>query len=288
VDASLISRLSDLELIARVTVEGALSGLHRSPFHGCSAEFSQYRRYQPGDDLKYVDWKLLARTDRLYTRQFRETTNLAALIVLDASGSMAFGDEDLPTKFRYAGAAAAALAHLVSRQGDAAGLLAFRDDVHAYVPARTGPGHLRRLLATIARIRPEGPSSPATALRRALDRLGRRGLLVMLSDFYDGEDETAAQLRRAARLGHEVALFQVVSRAEVEFPYAGDLSFEDLESGAIAPVAARQTRRAYREAFADFLARWRTRAAGQGMDYTLLMTDRPLDVALRRWLLSRP
>ena len=150
----MLARIADLELVARIVVEGLVSGLHRSPFHGYSAEFSQYRHYRPGDDLKYVDWKLVARTDRLYTKQFRETTNMASAIVLDTSGSMDFpvasarpSGQRLSTKFRYAVIAAAALAHLISGQGDAVGLLAGE----RFLPPRAGRQHLRGLLAACRR-----------------------------------------------------------------------------------------------------------------------------------------
>src|SRR5262249_55159451 len=184
-----LARIADLELVARIVVDGLVSGLHRSPFHGYSAEFSQYRHYLPGDDLKYVDWKLVARTDRVYTKQFRETTNMAASLVLDTSASMAFPTKaagrvlsELPvSKFRYGVVIAAALAHLISRQGDGVGLVAG----DRFIPPRTGRQHLRRLLATLSAIEAQGGWRGADVVRLAAERLNRRGLLIVLSDFYD-------------------------------------------------------------------------------------------------------
>ena len=195
-DPVLLSAIGDLELVARVMVDGTLSGLHRSPFHGYSAEFNQYRHYRPGDDLKYVDWKLVARTDRVYTRQFRETTNMASAIVLDTSGSMAFpvagSERTRPvSKFRYAVIAAAALAHLISGQGDAVGLLAGEQ----FLPPRAGRQHLRGLLAGLSSLAPSGGFSAADSVRRASERLKRRGLLLVLSDFYDDEERTTSSSR---------------------------------------------------------------------------------------------
>src|SRR5688572_10647850 len=153
-DPAALSAIHDLELVARVTVEGALSGLHRSPFHGYSAEFSQYRHYRPGDDFKYVDWKLFARTDRVYTKQFRETTNVRVQVVLDASGSMGFTGTAGASKFDYARLIAAGFAHLVISQGDAAGLVVHDDEIRGYTGARSGRTHLRGLLATLSKVTP--------------------------------------------------------------------------------------------------------------------------------------
>jgi uncharacterized protein (DUF58 family) len=281
-----LAQIADLELVARIIVEGLVSGLHRSPFHGYSAEFSQYRHYRPGDDLKYVDWKLAARTDRVYTKQFRETTNMAAALVLDTSASMDFPGKGV-SKFRYAVMIAAALAHLVSGQGDAVGLLAGGAKAPAFLPPRTGRQHARRLLATLTSLAPAGTWRPAEALRGAAERMRRRGLLLVLSDFYDEEDRTFEELRRAARMGHEVVLFQIMSREELELPYRRDLEFTDLETGRIIAINAGLARRDYKDAVAAFLERCRTRAGAEGFQYSLVVTDMPPDRALRNFLLAR-
>ncbi|HMD34999.1 MAG TPA: DUF58 domain-containing protein [Vicinamibacterales bacterium] len=288
-EGEVLARIADLELVARIVVDGLVSGLHRSPFHGYSAEFSQYRRYRPGDDLKYVDWKLVARTDRVYTKQFRETTNMAAALVVDTSASMSFsasasgGSAGAVSKFRYAQILAAALAHLVATQGDAVGLVA-RD---RFLPPRTGRQHLRALLAALSVMKTGGDWQAADVVRRAAERLRRRGLLFVLSDFYDAEDRVFAELRRAARMGHEVVLFHVMSREEIEFPYARDVEFADLETGGIAAVNGREARRPYLDAVTAFLERWRSRAGAEAFQYSLVITDTPPDAALRRFLLSR-
>lgn len=273
-----LAGIADLELVARIVVEGLVSGLHRSPFHGYSAEFSQYRRYRPGDDLKYVDWKLVARTDRVYTKQFRETTNMASAIVVDNSASMNFGG-----KFRYAQILAAALAHLISTQGDAIGLVA-RD---RFIAPRTGRHHLRALLAALSTMETAGEWRGEGVVRLAAERLDRRGLLIVVSDFYDAEDRVFAELRRAARSGHEVLLLHVMSRNEIEFPYAADVEFADLETGGVVAVNAREAKRAYKDAIAAFLERWRVRAAGEAFQYALMLTDMPPAAALRKCILSR-
>ncbi len=290
-DPRVLSSIADLELVARVTVDGTVSGLHRSPFHGYSAEFSQYRHYRPGDDLKYVDWKLFARTDRVYTKQYRETTNMPTLVTFDASASMAFpedtGAEAPVTKFEYARLLAAALAHLVSSQGDAVGLAAFDDGLREHVPSRAGQPHLRRLLATLSRLSPSGSTATGVALRRAADLLKRRGLLIVISDFYDESEEVESELRRAVRAGHEVAVFHVLSREEIAFPFRGDIELEDLESGRTVLTNAASIAAEYRSAMAAFLERWRSRCAAYGIDYTEAVTDQPPDEVLRAYLLKR-
>lgn len=278
----LIARVSDLELVARIIVEGLVSGLHRSPFHGYSAEFSQYRHYRPGDDLKYIDWKLVARTDRVYTKQFRETTDMAAALVLDTSASMAFPQAPV-SKFVYARMLAAALGYLISSQGDSVGLVTDA----AFLPARSGRHHLRRLLAALSAASPQAGWRPAETVRRAAERLGRRGLLFVLSDFYDDEEATLAELRRAARMGHEVAVLQVISRDEIEFRYQRDAEFVDLETGRSIAVDAAAARRSYTDGVSAFLEAWRRRAGAEAFQYALMVCDVPPDRALRSFLAAR-
>ena len=285
-----LARIADLELVARIVVEGLVSGLHRSPFHGYSAEFSQYRHYRQGDDLKHVDWKLVARTDRVYTKQYRETTNMPASIVLDTSASMAFpaatpssGDDGAPSKFRYGVMAAAALAQLISAQGDAVGLIAG----DRYIASRAGRPHLRGLLAALSGVEPGGSWSGAETVRRAAERLSGRGLLLVISDFYDDEERMFEELRRAARRGHEVVLFQLLSRDEIDLPYRRDLEFTDLETGRSLAVNAGLARRDYKDGMAAFLERWHSRAGGEGFQYSLVITDTPPALALRNFLLAR-
>jgi uncharacterized protein (DUF58 family) len=286
-DPVLLSAIGDLELVARVMVDGTMSGLHRSPFHGYSAEFSQYRHYRPGDDLKYVDWKLFARTDRFYTKQYRETTNMVASIVVDVSGSMSFQGRTGASKFQYARLLAAALAHLISSQGDAIGTAAYSDTLVRYVPSRTGPSHLRALLIGLAKLQPSGGTSAAAPLGRAVDLLKRRGLLVIVSDLYDEDAAVEREMKRALRMGHELAVFQVITRDELEFPFTRDAEFEDLETGRSVVTDPSAIGASYRRKMGDFVARWRERCASSGIDYTLALTDAPLDTTLRGYLLKR-
>ena len=285
---AVVASIADLELAARLVVEGTRAGPHRSPFRGFSTEFQQHRAYRAGDDLRHLDWKLLGRTDRLYTRQFRDTTNMSVMLVVDTSASMGFAGPDGVTKLRYASVLAAALAYLAITEGDAAGLLVpkMTSEVN-YFPARGGRAHLRSLVARLDRLEPAGAWQPARVIARAAELLKRRGLIVVLSDFYDDEDETVTALKRAARRGHDVVLLQIMTRQEIAFDYRGDIEFEDLESGARRVVPAESMAGGYRAAVGDFLTRWRTRAEQHGMDYALVPTDTPPSRALRSYIVKR-
>ena len=286
-DPGVLSAISDLELVARVTVDGTIAGLHRSPFHGYSAEFSQYRPYRAGDDLKYVDWKLFARTDRFFTKQFRETTNLLALLAVDGSASMAYAGSNGVAKFTYARLLAAALAHLLTGQGDGIGLVVYDDAVRQFIPSRTGRSHARSLLVALSKMEPRGRTAAAPALRRASELLKRRGLLLLFSDLYDDEAALERELRRAVRRGHEVAVFHVLTAEEMTLGLGGEVELEDLESGRTVLTRTSAAREAYRARFGEFLDRWRTRCTSYGIDYTRAMTETPLDEALRGILLRR-
>ena len=284
--AEVVTAIDDLELAARLVVEGLRAGSHRSPLHGYSSEFQQHRPYRAGDDLKYLDWKLLARTDRLYTRQFRETTSMSVMLVLDGSASMAFPETGI-TKWRYASVLAAALAHLIVGQGDAVGLLAMTGERFTYLPSKGGRPHLRSLIATLDRLEPSGTWSPAKGISRGAELLKRRGVVIVLSDFVDAEQDTQRELRRVASHGHDVAMLQVVAPDEVTFPYRGDVEFEDLETGERRLLDASALAVNYREAFEAFMTRSRAGALGNHIDYALMRTDAPPGAALRDFLMKR-
>jgi uncharacterized protein (DUF58 family) len=297
-DPALVAAIDDLELAARLIVEGSRAGGHRSPFHGFSTEFSQHRPYRAGDDFRHLDWKVLARTDRLYTRQFRETTNMSVMIVVDASASMAFpaaatGGRSHPragdaiSKFRYAVLIAAALAYVVVDAGDRAGLMTSDGDALRYVPARGGRSHLQTILAQLQRLAPQGRWQPARVIARAADLLDRRGLVIVLSDFYDDEDGTSRELRRVMRRGHDVSALQILSRPEIDFTFTGATEFEDLETGATHIADAAGVAREYRQRVAAFLETFRDTLRADGIDYVQLLTDQPLDRALRSFLIQR-
>lgn len=284
--ADVVAAIDDLELAARIIVEGLRTGGHRSPFHGYSTEFKQHRPYRAGDDLKHLDWKLYARSDRLYTRQYLETTNLSMMIVLDTSASMGFPETGI-SKLRYGAIAAAALAYLASEQGNAVGLMSMSGEKLTYVPARGGRVHLRSLLSRIDRLTAGGAWDPPRAISRGAQLLQRRGVVVVISDFYDAEDATRREIRHVVQRGHDVAMLQLISRAEMDLSFSGQVELEDLESGERRLVDAATANARYRTAMKDFLDRCRASALRDGVDHALIVTDMPPAAALRDYLLRR-
>jgi uncharacterized protein (DUF58 family) len=284
--ASVVAAIDDLELAARLVVEGLRTGGHRSPFHGFSTEFRQHRPYRAGDDLKYLDWKLYARSDRLYTRQFRETTNFSVMLALDSSASMAFPPDGI-SKFRYGQIITAALAHLASEQGHAVGFMSMNAEKLSYVPPRGGRHHLRSLIAQVDRLSASGSWDPARVIARAGQLLRRRGVVVVVSDFYDAEEETRREMRRMTQRGHDTAMLHLVSPPELSLSYEGHVEIEELESGERRLIDSGAIASAYQAAFRDFLERCRREALRDGVDYALISTDRAPESALRDYLLRR-
>jgi uncharacterized protein (DUF58 family) len=283
VSPSELHALRDLELATRATVEGLRQGLHRSPFHGYTAEFSQYRHYRPGDDLKYVDWKALARTDRVYTRQFRETTNLTALFVVDTSASMNYPVEQ--SKFGLARAVTAILGTLVIDQGDAAGVLAMGERAH-FVPPRSGRQHLRTLLSELARLSPGGAATIDGALQRGATIMKRRGLVIVVSDLYE-DGAALPEIRRLKRMGHDVIVLQTLAPEELTFDVGGAPAFVDLETGRRLLVQPSGVRESYTVRLHAWLSNIERTLRAEGVDYLRLITGEPLEPVLRRFLVER-
>lgn len=287
--ATVVAAIENLELSARLVVEGMRTGGNRSPFHGYSTEFKQHRPYRAGDDLKYLDWKLFARSDRLYTRQYRDTTNVPVMLVLDTSASMQFPDPGagVVTKFRYACILTAALAYVASDQRNAVGLIAMSGEGMRYLPARGGTQHLRTLIATIDRLTPQGGWDPARAMERAAQLMRRRGIVIVVSDLYDDEAETARALRRLTRHGHDVSVLQVLSPDERELTVRGQVEFVDTETGARRLTDAASIAPQYATDVAAFVERCRSEASRAGIDHALITTNQEPARALRDYLHRR-
>jgi uncharacterized protein (DUF58 family) len=289
VDTTALMKIRSLELRAKVVVEGFQRGLHRSPFHGFSVEFTEYRSYVPGDDVRFLDWRLYARTDRDYVKKFEDETNLRCHLLVDQSGSMGYRSL-AHDKASYAATLAATLAHFLDGQGDAIGLITFAGRPTAHLPARHRPGHLRRLLIELERP-PAGVSEElGKPLEAAARLLARRGLVVVISDLLAPTGDLERQLGALAASGHEVVIFQVLDPAEqtLTFPDGGPAAvFRDLESGRrllVEPAAARAGYRRQLEAHLGVIAaacrRW-------GIERHLVTTDAPLDLALLAFLSGR-
>jgi uncharacterized protein (DUF58 family) len=284
-----LASLGGLEFVARRVVEGFLTGLHRSPHRGFSVEFAEHRMYQPGDDLRYIDWRMFGRSDRYYVKQFEEETNLRAYLLLDASASMGWTSDAarIPEKIWYARQLAACLALLLLRQGDTAGLVAFHDRIAADLPPRGGRRQWSEVVRTLAGVVPGGTSEAGAALREVAGRLRRRGLVLLISDLLVDADSTRLALRFLRHRGHEVLVFHLLDPGERELPAVRDARFVDPETGEEVPVSVATLRDEYRAAVERALAEWRTSLAPHGIDHVLVETGAPLVHALRAYLRKR-
>ncbi len=287
-DPATLAQLGGIELIAREVVEGFLMGLHRSPHRGFSAEFAELRAYQPGDDLRYIDWRMYGRSDRYYVKQFEEETNLRAHILVDVSASMGWSSTpELPTKLWYAKHLAASLALVLLRQGDSVGMVAFHDRIADRVHARGGRRQRNELLKRLDALQPEGRTSAEGALRDVAVRLRRAGLVILLSDLLVEPEETRTALKFLRHHGHEVLVFHLLDPGERELPAASEARFFDPESGEELTVSVADLRADYREAVVEALDEWARELRPQGIDYHVVDTDRPLSTALRAYLRKR-
>ena len=284
-----IAGLAHLDLVARGIVEGFLIGLHRSPYRGFSAEFAENRPYNVGDDVRFMDWKVYARTDRLFIKQYEEETNLRAYVLLDVSRSMEWvSDPDrYPSKLAYARLLAASVSLLLMQQGDATGLLAFDDRLRAHVAPRTHNRHWRRLLTELEKLEATGRTDAGTALREVTGRLQRRGLIILVSDLLVDPETTRTALRYLRHRGHEVMVLHIMDPGERELPAAGEAIFFDPETGEELGTNSAALRRQYREAVEAAISGWRREAIRFGAEYALITTDTPLGLALRGILRKR-
>ncbi|HUE77682.1 MAG TPA: DUF58 domain-containing protein [Longimicrobiales bacterium] len=284
-----LASLGGLEFVARRVVEGLLTGLHRSPHRGFSVEFAEHRMYQPGDDLRFVDWRMFGRSDRYYVKQFEEETNLRAYILLDLSASMDWTSRkgELPSKLWYAKQLAASLALLLTRQGDAVGLTAFDEMVRLRLDPRGGRSHWHELVRRLGELDAGGQTDAAAPLRDAAGRLRRRGLAILISDLLVDAEQTRLALRMLRHRGHEVLVFHLIDPGEMELPSIGDARFVDPESGEELPASAADLRSEYRRAVEEALEEWRQALSPEGMDYFVVETDRPMALALRHYLHRR-
>jgi uncharacterized protein (DUF58 family) len=283
-----IARLGGLELVTQGIVEGFLSGLHRSPRRGFSVEFAEHRAYQPGDEPRYVDWKLLARTDRLYVKQYEEETNLRAMLVLDASRSMGWtgAPGSRLTKLGYARLLTAALALVLLRQRDATGLITFDDDVRRVVPPRARAAQWFQLLAALGGTDAGQGTAAEPALRRVVDLLRRRGLVVFVSDLLLDRDLTLKALRFLRHRGHQVLVLHLMDPAERDLEGAAEARFRDPESGQAVVLRPQDWAGAYRRAVDEAVAAWRLGLRRHDIAYEVVTTDTPFGVALRRALVQ--
>ena len=286
-DPAVIARLGTMELKARTVVEGFLSGLHRSPYKGFSVEFAEYREYVPGDDLSTLDWKVYARSDRHYVKQFQEETNLECHLLLDISASMAYRGAAAMSKLAYGSVLAGSLAFLMNRQRDATGLMAFDDVIRLRLPARARRGHLHSLLIGLEQLEPGRRTDVPRPLQQLAEALVRRSLVVLISDLLDDPEPIIKGLRHLKFRGNDVIVFQVLDPHELTFPFLGSSRFKDVESADEVTAEPANIRSAYLQALEGLRARYERELRSAGIDYQLLDTSKPLDFALLGYLAAR-
>ncbi len=284
-----VAQLGGIELVARGVVEGFLAGQHRSPFRGFSVEFAEHRPYQPGDELRYLDWRMLARSDRLFVKQYEEETNLRSMIVLDVSRSMDWsGAERRLTKLEYAKRLVAAISLVLLRQRDATGLIAFDDEVRTVVRARARSRHWWTLLHAIVRLETGHGTAAEPALRRVTDLLRRRGLVIFVSDLLLERDLALLTLQYLRHRGHQVVVFHVMDPGELRLEGPPEARFEDPETGSSLVARPRELRAVYEETVRGQIAAWRAACRGGGIEYHHVLTDTPFGFILRRATARRP
>jgi uncharacterized protein (DUF58 family) len=282
-DPASLAALGRIEIVARWVVDGFMAGLHRSPRKGFSVEFADYRPYQPGDDLRYIDWKIAARSDRWVVRQYEEETNLRATIVLDVSRSMAWtGAPERLTKLEYAERLSAALALLLLRQRDAVGLVRFDDRIRSALAPRARQGQWRRVVAALEEPGKGKASSAPEALQQAARLISRRGMIVLVSDLLMDLPDVERAMRTLRAIGHEVVVLHVLDPAERDLPASGEALFVDPESELSVPASVADVRAAYRNTVTEVIDEWRTTLGAAGVSYEVVSTDAPFGVPLRR------
>lgn len=285
-DPNVLSGLDNLELRARVVVEGFLSGLHKSPNRGFSVEFNDYRHYQRGDDLRHVDWKLYARSDKFYIKQYEDETNVRCVILLDTSASMAYSSGGM-SKLSYGVTLASALSYFIMKQRDAVGLITFDDQVREYIPAKTRQPHLLRILRALSQVESGKKTDTVKPLTDLAASLHKKSIVILITDMLDDEERVINTLQNLRGMGNDIITFHVMDDAELNFPFNEASEFIDMEdddSYTTSPAAIRQ---AYLENLNEFLAYCRKKCQSSGVDYCLLNTADPLDEALSSYMSKR-
>ncbi|HTN51997.1 MAG TPA: DUF58 domain-containing protein [Anaeromyxobacter sp.] len=287
-DPAVLARLGTLKLRVRAITEGVLSGLHRSPHHGQSVEFAEHKEYTPGDEIRHIDWKAYGKFDRYYVKKYEQETNLRAYLVVDASGSMGYrGDPSRLTKLEYASALAASLAFLLVRQQDAAGLVVVAGQVQRAVPPRAAASHLGTLVDALETVQPGGPTRLAAAVDWVIEHAPRRSSVLVFSDLMDPEERVLRKLAQLGRRKHEVTLFHVLDRAELEFPFDDPTLFLSMEDDRQVEAHGRDVRKGYLDVVTRWLDEARRIAAEADVDYALCRTERPLEEVLLPFLARR-
>jgi uncharacterized protein (DUF58 family) len=282
-----VSKLANMELRARLVVEGFITGLHKSPYHGFSVEFAEHRQYMPGDEIRRIDWKIYGRTDRYYIKQYEEETNLKSYIILDASRSMAYGSEGNIKKIEYASYLAASLSYMMLKQQDAVGLAVFDERLTSFLPPHGTKPYLRQILIELEKLKATNKTGVARSLHQVADRIKRRGLVIVISDLLEKPDQVITALKHFRHKKNEVIVMHVLDPLERTFAFGNDAVFRDMETLETVMTQPWQIQKAYQRKMADFIEGYKRDCRENYIDYVLLDTATPFDVALIEYLSKR-
>ena len=285
-DVSTINKIDNLFLRAKLVVEGFIIGMHKSPYHGFSVEFSEHRPYGYGDEIKYIDWKLWGKTDRFYIKQFEEETNLKCHVILDKSSSMSYGSHSI-NKFEYSKCLAASLIYLMIKQQDAVGLTTFDDKLNITIPPKSKVSHLNLLLQTMHNSKTGGETDISLLLHSLAESIHKRGLIILISDLIDNEKDIIKGLRHFRHKGHEVIVFHIMDPKESNLDYDENINFIDLENQKELKIDARQIKSQYNKAFKNFCDYYKNECVKNNIDYIPINTMDSLDGSLMQYLIKR-
>jgi len=289
-DPNAISRLAGMELAARLVVEGFISGMHKSPYQGFSVEFVEHRQYMPGDEIRYIDWKVYGKSDRYYIKKFEEETNLKSYLLLDISGSMAFKSDkssEKITKLEYGCYLAASLTYLMLKQRDSVGLVIFDDQLRKYIPPRNGSTHLHAIISELESTSPGKETNISATFHELAQRIFRRGLVIIISDLLDDPEQVLRSLKHFRHKKHEVIVFHILDPAELTFPFGGPVLFRDLETYKQLSVEADFLRNEYLRRMKQLIADYKNGCSANSIDYVQMDTSVPFDYALSVYLSKR-
>lgn len=286
-DPKTLTKISNLDLKARLIVEGYISGHHKSPFHGFSVEFAEHREYSPGDDFKHLDWKVWAKSDRFYIKQYEEETNLRSFILMDTSESMKYASPGNISKLEYASYIAASLSYMLIRQQDSVGMVLFDNKIKKFLPASASPAHLRLLLHELSNIVPEQRTDTGLIFHELAERIKRKGLIVILSDLFDDPAKLMSGLQHFRYLRHEVVVFQILDDFETRFPFDAMTQFEGYEGWQELICDPRSLRKGYLDEYREFTEKMQRGCRNNKIDFVPISTNQPLDVVLTAYLATR-
>lgn len=284
---AIISKLNSLELKARLVVEGFMVGLHKSPYHGFSVEFTEHRPYMQGDNLKDVDWKVYGKTERYFIKQYEEETNLKSYILLDISKSMDYTSGKNITKLNYSIILVAALSYLMIKQQDAVGLSLYSEQIDKYFPPKATRAYLLEILKNLSTVKASSKTNTAASLNSIAEKIKRRGLVVIVSDFFDDINSILSALKHFRYKNNEVIVFQVLDPLEKSFAFGRDAVFKDLETGAEMTTQPYQIQKAYKDAMSNFISKIKSECRNSNIEYNLIETSTPFDKALFNYIQKR-